>query len=267
MTDATRPAERVLGVEGLVVEYRVSGHRTLRAVDDVSLELGRGEVLGVVGESGSGKTTLGRTIAGFVQPTSGRVLLPSADGGLRERSGTRGHRDVQMIFQESAAALNPRLPVWKVIGEAFEPASSLQRRRGALRELVAEQLTRVGLPESFVDRPARLLSGGEKQRVAIARAFAARPVAMVCDEAVSALDVSIRAVVLNLFQRLRVETGTSLLFISHDIAVVSHLADRVMVMHNGRAVEEGATRDVVERPQAEYTRRLIDAVPRLERAA
>jgi len=267
MTSARLASDRVLVVEELVVEYRTGRHQTLRAVDGVSLELARGEVLGIVGESGSGKTTLGRTVAGFVAPTAGRVLLPSAAGELRERVGASGHRDVQMIFQESARALNPRLPVWKVVGEAFEPTSSLQRRRTALRQRVAEQLTRVGLPESFVDRRASLLSGGEKQRVAIARAFAADPVLMVCDEAVSALDVSIRAVILNLFQRLRTETGTALLFISHDIAVVAHLADRVLVMHNARSVEEGAVRDVVDHPKDPYTRGLIAAVPRLERAA
>jgi len=256
-----------VAVEQLVVDYHLGRHKTLRAVDGVSLELGRGEVLGVVGESGSGKSTLGRAIAGFLRPSAGRVLLPFPGGELRPRTGGRGYRDVQMIFQESAAALNPRLPVWMVVGEALRPGGSLHRRRTELRERVAQQLTRVGLPESFVDRRASLLSGGEKQRVAIARAMATDPDVVVCDEAVSALDVSVRAVILNLFQRLRAETGVALLFISHDIAVVAHIADRVLVMHHGRSVEEGQVREVVERPQQEYTRSLLAAVPRLERAA
>lgn len=252
-------------VEDLVVDYSMVNRRKLRAVDHVSFSLLRGEILGVVGESGSGKSTLGRAVAGFLRPTSGRILVSSVDGVPEARASVRGHRDVQMIFQESAAALNPRLPVWKVIGEAFAPNKVIYRNHG-LRERARARLRQVGLPDSFADKRATELSGGEKQRVAVARALSAEPIIMVCDEAVSALDVSVRAMILNLLRRLRDETETSLLFISHDISVVGHLADRILVMHGGSAVEIGPTRDVIDAPQDDYTRGLIAAVPRLERA-
>jgi ABC-type glutathione transport system ATPase component len=177
-----------------------------------------------------------------------------------------------MIFQESAMALNPRLPVWRLVGEALRPdmitAPALGRPGVAeLRRRVATHLERAGLPAaSFQNKRASELSGGEKQRVAIARALAAAPVAMVCDESVTALDVSIRAVVLNLFQRLSTEAGIALLFITHDISVVAHLADRIAVMYGGRIVEYGSPVEVIDNPQADYTRRLIAAVPTLERA-
>jgi peptide/nickel transport system ATP-binding protein len=269
-TEAPRP---VLAVDDLVVEYRLGHGRTLRAVDQVSFELGAGEVLGVVGESGSGKSTLGKVVAGFLNPTSGRVRLPSAAGELapREQRTPRGHRDIQMIFQESAMALNPRLPVWRVVGEAIAPdlATFPAWRRSAPAELKAQAggyLERAGLPAAaFADKRAAELSGGEKQRVAIARALAASPAALVCDESVSALDVSIRAVVLNLFQRLSREAGIAMVFISHDISVVAHLADRLAVMYHGRIVEYGDPAAIIEDPQDEYTRRLIAAVPTLER--
>ena len=168
-------------------------------------------------------------------------------------------------------ALNPRLPVWCLVGEAIEPnlvthPSVGRRRVAALREKVAPHLERAGLAASvFLDKRPGELSGGEKQRVAIARALAASPVAMVCDESVSALDVSVRATVLNLFRRLSREEGIALLFITHDISVVAHLADRTAVMYHGQIVETGAARDIVDNPQADYTRRLIAAVPSLER--
>ncbi len=262
----------VVVAEDLVVDFPVSGRAPVRAADHLSFELGRSEILGIVGESGSGKSTVGRVVAGFQRPTAGRVRYASERNDLEERSQrrARGYRDVQMIFQGSANALNPRLPVWKLVGEGFAPNDTLSRPWGdrgkGLKALVADQLRRVGLPESFADKRASELSGGEKQRVTIARAMSASPVAIVCDEAVSALDVSIRAVVLNLFQRLRDETGTSLFFISHDISVVAHLADRVLVMHDGQIVETGTAREVIDAPNDEYTRRLIAAVPSLERA-
>lgn len=260
----------IVVADDVVVDFPIPHGKPVRAVDHISFELRPGEVLGVVGESGSGKSTLGRVVAGFLAPTSGEVLF--ANGPILEpriRRRPHGYRDIQMIFQESAAALNPRLPVWKLIGEAFVPngvmAAPLGDRSADLKERVRAQLRRVDLPDWFVNKRASELSGGEKQRVSIARALSADPVAMVCDEAVSALDVSIRAVVLNLFQRLRDETNMSLFFISHDISVVAHLADRVLVMHNGELVEEGTAEQVIDNPTADYTRRLIAAVPKLER--
>jgi ABC-type glutathione transport system ATPase component len=266
--DATQP---VLVADDVVVDYPLARGETLRAVSHVGFELRAGEVLGVVGESGSGKSTLGKVVAGFFAPTAGRVLLPTAAAGLqpRDRGHARGYRDVQMIFQDSASALNPRMPVWRLIAEALRPnAATWRSSRRTGRELkgqVAAQLERVGLPPAaFVDKRPAELSGGEKQRVAIARALSADPVAMVCDESVSALDVSVRAVVLNLFQRLSREAGIALLFITHDISVVAHLADRIAVMHHGEVVEHGPTQRIIHEPQDAYTRRLIAAVPRLE---
>jgi ABC-type glutathione transport system ATPase component len=178
-----------------------------------------------------------------------------------------------MIFQESALALNPRLPVWRVVGEAIAPNLTTfpaWKRTGVadLKAQAAGYLERAGLPAAaFAGKHAAELSGGEKQRVAIARALAAAPVAMVCDESVSALDVSIRAVVLNLFQRLSRETGIAMVFISHDISVVAHLADQLAVMYGGRIVEYGEPASIISDPRDEYTRRLIAAVPTLERGA
>jgi peptide/nickel transport system ATP-binding protein len=277
---APGPAESAAGVilrvENLIVDFPVAHRRPKRAVDHVSLEMRAGEILGIVGESGSGKTTMARLVAGFLEPTSGSVLLPRPDGSLGPRRTTRGHRDVQMVFQQSAVSMNPRMPVWKVIGEAYSPNRWMSKGRAlpksrdggpslTLESAVRAQLRRVGLPESYATKRAAELSGGEKQRVAIARALAPRPVIIVCDEPVSSLDVSIRAVILNLFERLRDELGTALFFISHDISVVAHLADRVVVMHDGKAVEAGTAREVIDNPQDDYTRRLIAAVPSLER--
>lgn len=264
---------RILAAEDLIVEFKVGRRETLRAVDGVSFELRAGEVLGIVGESGSGKSTLGKVVAGFLKPTSGRVLYQGGDGalGVRDHRRARGHRDVQMIFQESAMALNPRLPVWRLVGEAVCPNlttfPALSRREiNDLRVRVAGYLDRAGLVATLVaDNRIAELSGGEKQRVAIARALAASPMAMVCDESVAALDVSIRAVVLNLFQRLSRETGIGLVFITHDISVVAHLADQLAVMHGGRMVEYGPPASIIDDPQDDYTRRLIAAVPTLER--
>jgi ABC-type glutathione transport system ATPase component len=257
--------------EDIVVDYHLGRGRTLRAVDHVSFELRPGEVLGIVGESGSGKSTLGKVVAGFLRPDHGRVLVAADGARLQERSQRhpRGHRDVQMVFQESAAALNPRLPVWKLIGESVRPDRILSPPWGSgrteLRDFVLAQLGRYGLSCALIDKRPGELSGGEKQRVSVARAMLASPAVVVCDEAVSSLDVSIRAVILNLFKRLRDETGVALLFISHDIAVVAHLADRILVMRNGNNVETGETAQVIDKPRDAYTRQLIAAVPRLER--
>lgn len=268
-TEARRP---VLAAADLVVEFPLRHGEKLRAVDQVSFQLSAGEVLGIVGESGSGKSTLGKVVAGFLTPTAGRMLFPAGDGELRPRprQRPRGHRDVQLIFQESAMALNPRLPAWRVVGEALRPelvTFPAWKRPGVagLRTQAVGYLERAGLPAAFADKRAAELSGGEKQRVAIARALAAAPVAMVCDESVSALDVPVRAVVLNLFQRLSREAGIALVFITHDISVVAHLADQLAVMYRGRIVEHGAPASVIEDPRDEYTRRLIAAVPTLER--
>ena len=264
----------VLSASNLVVDFDLGRRQQLRALDHVGFELGAGEVLGVVGESGSGKSTLGRVVAGLLRPDAGEVCYRTSGGGLEPRSQKqpRGFRDVQMIFQDSGMALSPRLPVWRIVGEAVRPGLSTfptsgRRAVKELKELVAPHVERAGLSAAtFMDKRPSELSGGEKQRVAIARALATSPVALVCDESVSALDVSIRAVVLNLFQRLSREEGIALLFITHDISVVAHLADRTAVMYRGKVVESGTPRRIIDAPRDDYTRRLIAAVPSLERA-
>ena len=263
----------VLAVEDLVVDYRTRGRAAVRAVDHVTLRLRAGRVLGIVGESGSGKSTLGKVVAGFLAPTAGRVLIAQPDGTLTPRAPRRpnGYRDVQMIFQESAAALNPRLPAWRLIGEALRPNDVLYRPwtdpPADVLAQVSTLLERVGLPpRSILQKRPNEMSGGQKQRVAIARALAAGPVAMVCDESVAALDVSVRAIVLNLFQTLARDGDIALLFITHDISVIAHLADEIAVMYHGEIVEHGAPQQIIDHPTADYTRRLIGAVPTLERA-
>jgi ABC-type glutathione transport system ATPase component len=260
----------LVAAEDIVVDYPTGRGQTLRAVDHVSFEIRPGEVLGIVGESGSGKSTLGKVTAGFIKPNQGRLFYATDESGPQQRSQrhARGFRDVQMVFQESAAALNPRLPVWKLIGESLRPNRALSYPWGGsgadLRHAVLSQLGSYGLSGALADKRPSELSGGEKQRVAIARAMLAAPALVVCDEAVSSLDVSIRAVILNLFKRLQDETGVALLFISHDISVVAHLADRVLVMQNGKNVEYGDVDQVVGDPQESYTQELIAAVPALE---
>lgn len=260
--------ETVASVRDLVVDFDLPHGRSVRAVDHVTVDLHPGEILGVVGESGSGKSTLGRVIAGFERPTSGSVSY--SEGSLPTAS-RRGRRDVQLIFQEAALALSPRLPAWRAVAEAIAPnlPTLLPIRRGrltGLREDACGYLRQVGLREDLhADKRPDELSGGEKQRVAIARALAAHPRALVCDESVSALDVSIRATVLNLLGRLSSRRGIALFFISHDISVVGHLAHRVVVMNEGRIVEEGRTQQVIEAPTHPYTKQLLAAVPVLER--
>lgn len=265
-----RISSPLISAEGIVVDYHIGRGQVLRAVDHVSFEIRPGEVLGIVGESGSGKSTLGKVVAEFIKPDQGRLIYSDGGPGPKDRPQRhpRGFRDIQMVFQESAAALNPRLPVWKLIGESLRPNRTLSypwgSSRAKLRDAVIGQLGHYGLSKALADKRPGELSGGEKQRVAIARAMLATPALVVCDEAVSSLDVSIRAVILNLFKRLRDEPGVALLFISHDIAVVAHLADHILVMHNGKIVESGSIDQVLANPLDRYTRELLAAVPALE---
>ncbi len=256
----------MLEVAGVSVDYKTPGRPLVHAVKDASLRLHRGEIFGVVGESGSGKSTLGRVLAGFTPPTTGAVRLIGEDGKLHDVNirANRGIRDVQMIFQESALALDPRLAVWRSVAEALPPGTRGVGRSGR-KAWAVERLAQVGLGAPTAARRPSGLSGGEKQRVAIARAMAARPAIVICDEAVSALDVTVRAAILNLLKDIVAESGISLFFIAHDISVVSTIADTTAVMFEGSIVELGPTREVIDNPEHPYTRRLIDAVPPLQR--
>jgi peptide/nickel transport system ATP-binding protein len=226
--------------------------RSLTAVDDVSFELRREETLGIVGESGSGKTTLVKLLLGLETPDAGRVsyLGPS----LR--------RDVQVVFQDPASALDPRMRVADIISEPLR----VLRIPGDHRQRLRELLDAVGLPRDAANRYPHEFSGGQRQRIAIARALAPHPRVLIGDEPVSALDVSVRAQILNLLEDLRVGYQLTLVLVSHDLSVVRHMADRVLVMRRGVVVEAGPTRQVFGAPQHPYTRLLLDSIPRLRRA-
>ncbi|KAA9008824.1 ABC transporter ATP-binding protein [Histidinibacterium aquaticum] len=226
----------------------------VQAVEDVSFDLYPGEVLGVVGESGCGKSTLGRMVAGLLEPTSGTVTRPDAEGRALP---------MQMIFQDPFSSLNPRKRVKALIGEA--PRVHRLTSPSEVEAYVADMMDRCGIDPSYATRFPHAFSGGQRQRVGIARALAVKPEILVCDEAVSALDVSIQAQIVNLFMDLRDELGLTYLFISHDLGIIEHISDRVLVMYLGRAVETGPVDRIFDAPAHPYTRALIDGVPRLDR--
>jgi peptide/nickel transport system ATP-binding protein len=232
------------------------------AVDNVSFTVKRGEVVGLVGESGSGKSTIGRSILALIEPSAGSVMFDGVDFVEQAKHGDRNlRRRAQLVFQNSAASLNPR----KTVGEAVARPLALAGLKDpqARRDKVVKLLTRVGLPVHYADRYPHELSGGERQRVNIARALASDPEFIVCDEAVSALDVSVQANILNLLAELRDEFGLAYLFITHDIAVIAHIADRVLVIYSGALCEEGPVGRVLRPPYHPYTEALLSAVPRL----
>ena len=238
--------------------------KVVHAVDAVDLEIHRGEVLGLVGESGCGKSTLGRMIAGLLKPTTGEILFQGTSiNRLDQAEAKRVALNIQMIFQDPLSSLNPRRRIAAIIGEAPRVHGIVARER--IEEYINDLMIRCGLDPSCKNRYPHQFSGGQRQRVGIARALAVNPELIVCDEAVSSLDVSIQAQILNLFIKLRKELQLTYLFISHDIGVVEHVSDRVAVMYLGRIVEMGKTDDLFLRPAHPYTRALMEGVPRLEK--
>jgi oligopeptide/dipeptide ABC transporter ATP-binding protein len=251
-------APPILGVYDLAVHFRSRGG-TVRAVDDVSLRVDPAETLGIIGESGSGKSTLARAVMRLAPMTAGRIEVDGHDIASLGHDEARAYRRrVQMVFQDSSEALDPRLDTCSSIAEPLR-VHGMGRR--AARTRAEELLDRVGLsPEQGTRRPLAL-SGGQRQRVNIARALALEPALLVCDEAVSALDVSVQAEILNLLLRLQRETGLAYLFISHDIAVVANVADRIGVMYLGHLVEVGSAGALVHQPLHPYTHALLSARP------
>ncbi|MGC4856131.1 ABC transporter ATP-binding protein [Micromonospora sp. DT4] len=261
-------SENILEVRDLVKHYPVTqgvvfkktvGH--VKAVDGVSFGLRAGETLGVVGESGCGKSTLARVLMNLEKPTAGSVVYKGQDisklsgGALR-----RLRRQIQLVMQDPYTSLNPRMTVGDLIGEPFEIHPEVAPR-GSRRAKVRELLDLVGLNPEHINRYPHQFSGGQRQRIGIARALALRPEVIVCDEPVSALDVSIQAQVMNLLEKLQGELGLSYVFIAHDLSVVRHLSDRVAVMYLGKIVEIGTEDEIYERPTHPYTQALLSAVP------
>ena len=238
---------------------RVVGN--VRAVDDVSFVIKAREVLGLAGESGSGKTTIGRALLRLVQPTSGRIIFSGTDVTALDRSALRRfRRKAQIIFQDPYSSLDPRLTIEEIVAEPLR-VQGMEPIRSRRRERVAALLSRVSLSTDYLERRPRELSGGQRQRVGIARALAVGPEFIVADEPVASLDVSIQAQIVNLMEELKETLGLALLFISHDIAIMRHIADRIAIVYLGKIMEIGPVRQIVEAPRHPYTEALLSAVP------
>jgi oligopeptide transport system ATP-binding protein len=244
--------------QGIVFKTKVGA---VRAVDGVDIQLRRGETLGVVGESGCGKSTLAKLLVGLEKPTAGSIMVRGQDmPKLRGGQLRRARRNIQMVLQDPYTSLNPRMTVGDIIGEPFEIHPEVTPRNGRAKA-VQDLLDTVGLNPDHINRYPHQFSGGQRQRIGIARALALKPEIIVCDEPVSALDVSIQAQVINLLEGLQNEFGLSYIFIAHDLSVVRHISDRVAVMYLGKIVEIGDEEEIYEHPAHPYTQALLSAVP------
>jgi oligopeptide transport system ATP-binding protein len=259
--------EVVLKAENLVKHYpikagvlrRTVGH--VKALDGVSFELYKGETLGIVGESGCGKSTLGRMLMRLEEPTDGKLIFDGVDVYSQKGSAMRRlRRDIQIVFQDPYTSLNPRMTVGDIVGEPFEIHTDVVPKRGR-RQRVQELLDLVGLNPEHINRYPHQFSGGQRQRIGIARGLALNPKVIICDEPVSALDVSVQAQVVNLLAELQGRLGLAYVFIAHDLSVVRHISDRVGVMYLGKLVELGDEDQIYSRPTHPYTQALLSAVP------
>jgi len=253
----------ILQVKNLTKIYK-SGKTEVKALSDVSFDVCEGETIGIVGESGCGKTTLGRSIVRGIDATSGEVLIHTEEGVINFLQTTREQmkkyrRDIQMIFQDPYASLDPRMTVFDIISEPLRYNSNLSKKE--IEQAVEQIAEQVGLNKAFLRRYPHAFSGGQRQRIGIARSLILQPKVIVCDEAVSALDVSIQAQIINLLEDLQKEFGLTYLFISHALSVVRHISDRVLVMYLGRAVELAETEELFSKPLHPYTQALLSAAP------
>lgn len=259
----------LLSVQDLKVHFPVLGgvlQRTVdhvKAVDGISFTVPRGKTVGLVGESGSGKTTTGRAIARLVPLTAGTIHYEEVDLSALNDSAFQSYRKkMQVIFQDPFGSLNPRMTIFSIIAEPLD-IHFKDWSRSQKQDRVAELLGRVGLDADFMQRYPHQFSGGQRQRIGIARALAVEPEFIICDEPVSALDVSVQAQIVNLLQDLQDELGLTYLFIAHDLAVVEHISDDVLVMSEGKIVEQASAEAIYSDPQHPYTRKLLEAVPKL----
>lgn len=265
LTDVSKKfGSRPGAIETLAAKLGVPGkkHKVVHALDGVTMEIAKGEVVGLVGESGCGKSTLGRLVAGIHKPSAGQVFFAGRDrASLRGQDAIDAKLKVQMVFQDPYSSLNPRLRIAELISEA--PKAHGIWPKNADQALEA-QMRQVGLDPTYKSRFAHQFSGGQRQRIGIARALAVNPELVVCDESVASLDVSIQAQILNLFAELRTRLDLTYLFISHDLGVVQHVSDRVVIMYLGRIVEEAPTVELFAEPNHPYTRALLAEVPRVD---
>jgi ABC-type oligopeptide transport system ATPase subunit len=259
----------LLTVENLQIHFPVRGgllggaRDVIKAVDGVSFEVLEGQTVGLVGESGSGKSTVARALLKLLRPSGGSVHFEGEEIlGMSEGQFRPLRKEMQMVFQDPIGSLNPRMTVEDILGEPLE-IHFRHLNRAQRRERSAAMLKRVGLPEDGLQRYPHEFSGGQRQRIGIARALAVEPRFLICDEPVSALDVSVQAQILNLLKDLQEELKLTLLFIAHDLAVVRHMSDRIVVMHHGKIMEQGGADAICETPQHEYTKKLLAAIPQL----
>lgn len=252
--------KKILEVKQLKKHFTLDSGSILKAVDDVTFDIFEGETLGVVGESGCGKTTIGRTIKGIYKATSGEVLFNGNSVGKMNKTEKKQYtRDAQMIFQDPYSSLNPRMTVRELIGEGLDIHK--MKKGKEKEERIKELLQLVGLNEEHMNRFPHEFSGGQRQRIGIARALAIEPKLIVCDEPISALDVSIQAQVINLLEDLQKKFKLTYLFIAHDLSMVRHISDRVGVMYLGKLIELASTEELYENPLHPYTRALMSAIP------
>ncbi|RHT74826.1 ABC transporter ATP-binding protein [Ruminococcaceae bacterium AM28-23LB] len=253
-------SENLIEIKNLCKYFPAGKKRTLKAVDNVSLTIAKGETLGLVGESGCGKTTCGRTILKLYPPTSGQIFFDGEDVSHIKGKGLLNFKKrAQMIFQDPYSSLDPRMTIAEIISEGMAVHNHLSNQEK--QEKVNELLGKVGLTEDYANRFAHELSGGQRQRIGIARALAVEPEFIVCDEPISALDVSIQAQIINLLIKLQKENHLTYLFISHDLSVVRHISDRVGIMYLGSMVELGSSQAIFGQPLHPYTKALISAIP------
>ena len=255
--------EPILRVKGLKQYFRIGGGFTVRAVDGVDFEIYPGETYGLVGESGSGKSTIGRSLIRLYDPTAGKIEFDGIDisGKMSRAETSRLRTEMQMIFQDPMACLNPRKKVGEIIAQGLD-IHHLCKNRAEREERVAQMLEKVGLAPEHADRYPHQFSGGQRQRVGIARALIMGPKLVIADECISALDVSIQAQVVNLMKDLQAQTGTTYLFIAHDLSMVKYISNRIGVLHLGHLLETGTTEEIFENPIHPYTKSLLSAIPR-----